>query len=342
MSSNSINNINLLALYEQEEKLRSRKFFNTADIIPYLMIPSLVYTLINMLVAQFIKDVLLNSFILVLSYVGLLFAVSYMILHYKNAKCNKKNFILSGKEVSIAFSFILMLNSIYLSVQGLYKGDKSILIMLMTNIMLYVGFVVSLEDIFEIKRKRDFLCCFFKPFRDIGVKKSDWWKIGIGIIVIVGYSFFSYYITAIFVVLFIVIMIFVLVLNKFRDNKLELFGNQIITEFKNKRVFILQIGADYVIMKTINKLLDNSLPVYHSGKEAFDNKYDVIVVLNTLRKKEKYMSEIKKLNKCLMKNAIIIDPFVYKKRRSFLSAWFGLPLTMQIWDSTDEYIKALD
>ncbi len=87
--SNTVININMLVLYDQEEKNHLRKIFNAADIMPILIIPSLVYVFINILVAQYLKDALLNSLIMFLSYVTLLLVVSYVVLHYKKLNALK-------------------------------------------------------------------------------------------------------------------------------------------------------------------------------------------------------------------------------------------------------------
>ena len=343
MREESITKIDLLSFEKERGKNNTAKFSNIGEVSWRLFIPSCLYTALSVIIttvlAEYISNVL-SAFLTLAAYIVLLFSVSWLVLTYRN-NCSEENFKLEKEHITAIFDIILLINAAYLLLSGLLIDSNIAYNMCLTNLTLYIGFAVSLDDLFDAKNFIGILCCFCSPFSKIKLNKKIWLIIGSVAFYIVLIQILCAYIIPliIFCVILIILLLSLIFFNKIRKEKLKKFSHELVNLFEDNNVLILQIGADYVVIKSIEKALNTQMVISEISRINID-KYNTVVVLNTLRKKEHYVDYLNQISDIIERDGVIIDPFITKQqRRSFLSAWFGIPISLTMWNSADEYIK---
>ncbi len=331
MREESIMKIDLLSFEKESGKNNTTRFLNIGEVFWRLSIPSCLYTAFSVTVTNLLAECISNvwsTLLMLAAYVALLFAVAWLVLAYKN-NCSEGNFNLEKEHISAIFDMVLLINAAYLLLSGLLKGSNIAYNMCLTNLTLYIGFAVSLDDLFDAKNIMGILRCFYSPFSKIKLNKKLWLIIGMVAFTIVLFQILCAYIIplVIFYVILMVLLLSLILLDKNRKEKLEKFNNELVNLFENNNVLILQIGSDYVVIKSIKKTLGTQTSINEISKSSID-KYNTVIVLNTLKKKEDYICYLNQINDIVEPDGVIIDPFITKQqRRSFLASWFGIPVS---------------
>lgn len=312
------------------------KLANTGELFSFFVIFPFVYTFLTIIINEKIADTLFNAVAnLILNILMLLFP-SFVVLQYKK---KNKEVNLSGKEISTIFTLCIAMNVVYLI--SLCVKDVSSAMILVINLTLYVGFAVSLEDAFNIKRKREILFCFFKPLADFGIQKNDWLKVAIAVVLLSIMPWIDFRILVlIFIVLFCTIFIAASVLQQIRKRSVSIFCKEIIKFSGNKHVLLLRFGPSNAGIKRIIETFDSLEE--KSEKYICRKKYDALVILNTLTKIENSIPYIENMCKQLKPDGKIIDPFISKNnKRCFLFYWFGIPTSFFEHKKQKKYLNIL-
>lgn len=92
----------------------------------------------------------------------MLVVVAILVLLYKNnvVKKTRHEFILSSDEIADLFIYILVFITLYWFIYGIIKANEEALVMGAVSATLFVGFSISLKEIFEIEKIRH----IYKPF----------------------------------------------------------------------------------------------------------------------------------------------------------------------------------
>lgn len=237
---------------------------------------------------------------------------------------------------------VLLINAAYLLLSGLLKDSNIAYNMCLTNLTLYIGFAVSLDDLFDAKNFMGILSCFSSPFSKIKINKRIWLIIGTVAFSIVLFQILCAYIIPliIFYVILIILLLSLILLNKIRKEKLKKFSNELVNSFEDNNVLILQIGTDYIVVKSIEKTLGAQTAINEISQINID-KYNTVVVLNTLRKKEDYSCYLNQVSDIIEPDGVIIDPYITKQqKRCFLASWLGIPISkMGTEHSIEEYLQ---
>lgn len=312
------------------------KLANTGDLFSFFIIFPFVYTLFTIIINEKIADSLLNTVANLILNIFMLLFPSFVVLSYKK---KNKEVNLSGKEISTIFTLSIAMNVVYL-ISYCVKDISSAMI-LVINLTLYTGFAVSLEDAFSIKRKREFLFCFFKPLFDFGIRINDWWKVAIAVVLLSVIPWIDFRILVlIFIVLIFTILVVASVLQKIRKRSVSIFCNEIIKFSENKHVLLLRFGPSNAGIKRIIETFDSLEE--KSVKHICRKKYDALVILNTLTKIEDSIPYIENMCKQLKPDGKIIDPFISKNnKRCFLFYWFGIPASFFEHKKQKKYLNIL-
>lgn len=346
MSEESITKIELLSFEKESGKNSTAKFLNIGEVSWRLFIPSGLYTVLSVIIttvlAEYISNTL-SAFLALVAYILLLFTVSWLVLTYRS-NCSEGNFKLEKEHITAIFDVVLLINAAYLLLSGL-SGDSNIAYnMCLINLTLYIGFAVSLDDLFDAKNFIGILRCFYSPFSKIKLNKKMWLIIGSVALSIVLFQKLCTYTTALIIIsiIFIIILLSLISLDKFRKERLSNFSSELVTLFQKNKVLLLQIGTDYVVIKSIKNALDTQTEINEISQISVD-KYNMIIVLNTLRKKEDYICYLNQITEVIEPDGVIIDPFITRKqKRSFLASWFGIPLFNYKIKGKQNYSKIFD
>ena len=346
MSEKSITKIDLLSFEKENGKNNTAKFLNIGEIFWRLSIPGCLYTAFSVTVTNLLAECISNvwsTLLMLVAYVVLLFAVAWLVLAYKN-NCSEESFKLEKEHITAIFDMVLLINAVYLLFSGLLKDSNIAYNMCLTNLTLYIGFAVSLDDLFDAKNFMGILRCFYSPFSKIKLNKKIWLIIGTVALSMVLFQKLCAYTTALIVIciILIIILLSLISLDKFRKERLSSFSSELVTLFQKNKVLLLQIGTDYVVIKSIKKALDTQTAINEISRINID-KYNMVVVLNTLRKKEDYICYLNQISEVIEPDGVIIDPFITRQqKRSFLASWFGIPLFNYKIKATQDYSKIID
>ena len=140
--------------------------------------------------------------------------LAWLILAYKN-NCSEGNFKLEKEHITAIFDMVLLINAAYLLLSGLLKDSNIAYNMCLTNLTLYIGFAVSLDDLFDAKNFMGILSCFSSPFSKIKINKRIWLIIGTVAFSIVLFQILCAYIIPliIFYVILIILLLSLILLN---------------------------------------------------------------------------------------------------------------------------------
>lgn len=323
---------------EEGKKLRAQETMNELEISGWLLVLSMVYTA----VCWFFKN---SQVIALIAYVMLLVAVSWTLFRIKKRvyERDEEGFVLSEKRASALFTLLLLGNSLYFFMCWLRDKDSSSLSMAIINAMLYIGFAVSLEGLFKIKRWWEVFRCFYAPFTDFCRGCRDLIKIIVATIIIILLVLANS--GAIMIAIFIVevvMLIAVYCLVKYRKESLREFCEFVVSISRGKHVLIWEMGGSSIVRKGIQKGLldindgDSLVPIDNIDTA---DKWDVVIVLNSIHKKIAYLPSISKLSSIIAKDGVVVDPFISnEKGRRFLRSWLGIPSRKTKAISVEEYM----
>lgn len=324
-------------MYENEG-FPSNRFMNIMDIIPAALTIFVLYPLAYELLSIIkLHNALVNIFMLFV-YIIMLLLASKSIQKRKNNKSHSNDFELNGEEISAVFNLILLLHTLCFSVLGVFKGDTSYLTMASLSITLYVGFTVSIEELFS--GKSNFCRLLLKPFSTLRITKRDWWKIAIIIFLTIAYTLFIPYIL-ILVVFSLIIFVIMISCGK---KKAQSYVKEIMEANDMKDILIVHIGAENAMTKTIMRTFTKTDKTNEITEQQLkQHTYDTIIVLNTITKR-KFLTQCKhKLQINFKEKTYVFDPFINKKaKRSVFSSWFCLHPSSKKWCSIKEYIKIFE
>ena len=344
MREKSITKIDLLSFEKESGKNNTAKILNIGEVFWRLSIPSCLYTAFSVTITNLLAERISNvwsTLLMLVAYVVLLFAVAWLVLAYKN-NCSEGIFKLEKEHITAIFDMVLLINVAYLLLSGFSRGSNIAYNMCLTNLTLYIGFAVSLDDLFDAKNYMDILRSFYSPFSKIKLNKKTWLIIGTVAVTIVLFQILCAYIIplVIFYVILTILLLSLILLDKTRKEKLKKFNYELVNLFGDNNVLILQIGTDYVVIKSIEKAIGTQIAIKEISQSSID-KYNTVVVLNTLKKKEDYICYLNQINDIVEPDGVIIDPFITKhQKRSFLASWFGFPVSKVVKGrSVKEYLQ---
>lgn len=319
-------------------------------ILGYLILPiilkdnfliPMITTIENKIHIPELDSVILNFFLLVF------YLLTIYVTYRRIKKFYKKNRNTSfnGTEISAIFNISILLNipcvfAIFLSSYiKSFSNDifrSYCLSIIISSLLLYLGFIFPLDDIFSGTPTHKFHYFFIKPFKDVGVKFSL-----VFLIITVVYSIFlscnDKIQCKIIFGLLIIIIIFVFVVfifEKIRSKRIIKF----IESFKsNSKTLILILGEDILWTER----LSNKIHPEKLEKLDFRKKYDTVIVID--RRSEKTKICFPNLNKFTKASTQIFDPFVNnkKQKKSFFAAWCGYPFLRKYKFTRNEYLKLL-
>lgn len=331
---------------DKEGKIKTQKMLNITDLYPCLMIYWIAYNILNTYIPKYFTEIV-SAMLSVVMY-SLLLIISSISVYRIKLKIQRKrheDFLLEPSQIAALFALTFLINAIYFFALYIFEQDSSMLIMTITNITLYIGFAVSLEELFNIKSIWDIGKCFLSPFTRSGFTKSDWWKFGLIIILIVLSAFISVYNTLVFVLLVAGFLAFFIVLSKIRKRALRLFCENITPILKDESVLVWQKGNINIVSKAIKHiLLDLNIPFepLYSENDVSTQEYNTIIILNSMNNKNDDMTHIEYLNKWSMKETVIIDPFMSKQmKKKNICSWLSIPNTKPLQFTLNHYLTAL-
>lgn len=337
--------IDLISFKKEYGKNKTETILNIGELLWKLPILICFYTTVCTMTTEVLTNYISNiwvSLVGLISNIGLLVGMAILVRGY--IKCySKKESKLKIEQIMAIIDMTLLIHATYFLVAGILKDSSISFGMALTNITLYIGFAVSLEDLLDIKSLKDFLCCFYKPFSNIKLSKKWWLTISIFFILIVLFLILCLYkFTLIIVcVLLIVLLLSSIVLSTVRKNRLKKFADYLAAIFPENNVLILQIGADYVVIKSLIKIWVQQYLV----DDVYDphiEKYDMIVILNSLSNKSDYICYFEQIKDKVKRDAIIIDPFLNKRgKKKKIAAYLGIPVSTNSKYSTEEYFEIL-
>lgn len=332
---------------DKEGKIKTQKILNITDLYPCLMIYWIAYNILNTYIPKYFTEIV-SAMLSVVMYSLLLIisSISVYRIKLKIQRKRHKDFLLEPSQIAALFALTFLINAIYFFALYIFEQDSSMLIMTITNITLYMGFAVSLEELFNIKSIWDIGKCFLSPFARSGFTKSDWWKFGLTIILIVLFAFISVYNTLVFVLLIAGFLAFFIVLSKIRKRALRLFCESITPILKDESVLVWQRGNINIVSKAIKHiLLDLNIPFepLHSENDVSTQEYNTIIILNSMNSKNDDLIYIEHLNKWITKETAIIDPFISKQmKKKNICTWLSIPNTHPQFLTLNKYLIALN
>lgn len=325
-------NFNILKVY-RNEKFPSNKFMNIMDVGSRALIIFYIYPLVSWVLSQIItQDIILNIIVLVTNIIMLLCASKAI---QKNKKNSTNEFVLGKKEISAVFNLTLLFNTVCFSALGFIEDETIYFSMASLQLILYVGFTISLEELFDDNNK--FLNLLCQPFLDLGITKKDWWKLLIVIVLTVVYLRFLPYSIAAF--LFMLALFIIMI--SYSKKKAKYYAEEIKRTNDISNTLIIHIGAENAVTKAIiNEFVEiKEINVQQLNSYA----YDSVMFLSTTKNNDMIEQCINYIPKTTLTDDIIIfDPFVNKKgKRSFILSWLCLRPCLIKWQSIDEYKNVL-
>ncbi len=338
MSRKNDKKVEIIKVYENVTS-PSTKFMSILDIIPLSLITCTIYPLVYEIISPFnLHDAITNT-IMLFVYILMLWCASMFMNRMRKKRKGKDEFNLEKSEIAAVFNLMLLLNFICLLVLGFSKKDATYLTMATLSITLYVGFTISLGELFDKNRQNNLFIQLLTPFFDLGITKRDLWKLFITIGFAIVYMFLQYVVLCI-VVISAIIFIILMVCGK---RNAQSFGNEIAEAIDDEKILIVHLGAENSVTKTILKTIEKQYKVKDVTEQNFEQcKYDIIIVLNTLYRKDLYKLWLSNIEIILNHNGSIIDPFIDKKaKRRFLLSWFCIRPTLNRKMSAEEYMTIL-
>lgn len=360
MMDTTTNICHLLIKHEKEAKDFYQKITSNSKLIIWLSIPCFVYLVLNIIVIVFGEYFKFDIFTVLLPFIFYIIPLFSISLIYSKVISSIKKDI--GYEIEIngvnlahiytIFLFTIALYFFFVTIAELLGMDGITAIreydwisakMEIISLTLYVGFVVSLEDLFNKKDYSKVCIAFLKPFVKLGIPKK--YIIG-GLLVIIALAFAGVLVWAWFGMMIVVFGFLGMIgfIDRHRKTCLNKFGLQIQKITKESDVLIFQLGADYIVKKHIGEFLKESEIEITEEREdfIFTHKFDTIIVLNSIHKEDKFLYELEKIKAILKDSGTIIDPFVTNnKKRNFLASWFGIPNAYSNEFILDEYFQML-
>ena len=342
--------IDHLIKYANDGESKKRRFLDSMHIIVWLAFPWLIYMVVLALVNE-INCTLANMGATLITYIVLLSIIRIVANSMENEKNNiaKRNVDFTAEEIASIFEIFLCASAFYFSCSALFGWNSIPAEMAIANLTLYVGFVVSLEDLVRKddeteQKKKAFIV--LKPFYLMNVSLK--YAIICGVIFMVvsaaSASIRGYQILLALILLLAIVMLIMIRVKKVR---LARFGQKVSVIIEHKRVLLLQIGADYVVKEAIEKAVGvTTIELVKVVDDTIDSaKYDVVIVINYLsdNRDNMYLPELRKVQNMLAEDGVIIDPFITRrKKRSFVSAWLGIPRAKVQQYSVEDYLGIFD
>lgn len=309
------------------------KFWNGVDVFMRVFIPIMLYSTVNIITELVFHDKW-SRFVPLLTYIFLLFSISFFIMRYKN-KGNQKIKLLEIEMIEI-IKLALAVNGIYFFCSGIRDDAQDAFYLAATNFSLYLGFTISLEQLLKVKTWKDIVRCFLEV-----LPKKNFTLVMLSLCSVFGVLGICSKKTFVFVLMIIVCIfsiILLLALYAWRRREIELMCEKLVNEYSKKRILILHAGGNFAILKKIKEIII-SLKDIDSLKENI-NQYDVVVVLDTFYGEDKKKVVLDSIKMSLKKNGLIIAPFIGKnKKRSIFRAWVGAPKHDTKFKSIEEFVK---
>ena len=338
MSPKTDKKVEIIKVYENV-KSPSTKFMSILEIIPLSLITCTIYPLAYEIISLFNLHNAITNTIMLFVYILMLWCASIFINSMRKKRKGKDEFNLEKSEIAAVFNLMLLLNFICLLVIGFSKKDATYLTMATLSITLYVGFTISLEEVFDNDVKSKIFLQLLCPFSDLCIGMRDWWKV---FIVISFAVIYMYHPVIVLVLIVVVTAVFVLAIFYGKNNARN-FGEQIIKMIHGDKITIVHIGAENAVTKAFLKTIAKDCEISEIQEKCFQQSdHHVLIIVNTINNKELYLPWLKNIENGLSKNCIIIDPFISKKnKRSMLSSWFFLKPSFKKWTVMQDYINSI-
>ena len=170
--------IDLISFEKEHGKNKTEMVLNIGELFWKLPILICFYTAMCTMTTDVLPNYISNicvSLINLMSNIALLVGMAILVRGYIKGH-SKEESKLKIEQIMAIIDITLLIHATYFLIAGILKDSGISLGMALTNITLYIGFAVSLEDLLDIKSLKDFLCCFYKPFSNIKLSKK-WWLI---------------------------------------------------------------------------------------------------------------------------------------------------------------------
>lgn len=309
------------------------KLWDRAEVFIHVFVPIIFYTALNTIIENIFRGKW-GEFFPLATYTLLLFGISFFVMKYR--KRRNKVFKLTEVEIVEIVKIVLALNGTYFFFAGIRDNGGDAFAMAATNIALYLGFVISLEQLVNVKTWKDIVKCF------LNILPKKQFSLPMLIFCFV-FGFVGFYLDKLMVCIllsiisvFTVTFVVMFVLCMWRKNAINNMCEKMVHRYNNKKMLILHAGVNQVILRKVIKEI-TSIREITSLKEN-KNYYDVVVVLNTFSGRDKKLEIFDRIRIALKTDGIIADPFLCShKKRSKFCAWFGIPKSLTEFNSIDEY-----
>ncbi len=340
---------------EDEEK-RQQLFIFESPIYFVLYIPFVVYILINVLISslssigiKFLTDTSGLGFSL-LNYLFLLKMVSFVHSHIKAKLVEKcaQDILISPEKLSDFSVLSLAYMAVYWGILGLIEGyrdgDWVSLEVSFLTITLYVGFTISLSDLFDNQQCPSLWHGLAMPFRRTRISFSVAVASLVFLIAVLAENLWSFLIFIYWIIIMIFLVVMVLLI-KNNARRLPIWANDLAIFLKDKKTLIYQFGTDSAMKHKLEAALEKmGIKIVNINiGDLSTPTYDTVIILNSLIKSEQTLSLIKDLDSILNDESVIVDPFITRrKRRCKLAAALGFPYSTITGVSLKEHLTIIE
>ena len=340
---------------EDEEK-RQQLFIFESPIYFVLYIPFVVYILINVLISsvssigiKFLTDTSGLGFSL-LNYLFLLKMVSFVHSHIKAKLVEKcaQDILISPEKLSDFSVLSLAYMAVYWGILGLIEGyrdgDWVSLEVSFLTLTLYVGFTISLSDLFDNQQCPSLWHGLAMPFRRTRISFSVAVASLVFLIAVLAENLWSFLIFIYWIIILIFLVVMVLLI-KNNARRLPIWANDLAIFLKDKKTLIYQFGTDSAMKHKLEAALEKmGIKIVNINiGDLSTPTYDTVIILNSLIKSEQTLSLIKDLDSVLNDESVIVDPFITRrKRRCKLAAALGFPYSTITGVSLKEYLTIIE
>lgn len=323
-----------------------RKISSSASVISRLFIPWLIYMAVTAIVNE-IDNTVISLGASFIAYIILLVIIPKApgVSKKGSEGVEKGAECYNAKEIACIFEVFLCASAFYFVCYALLGENSPSAEIAITNMILYVGFAVSLEDLVNKEGPQKRWILFVEPFRRLNIRGKHVVLAGLALGLLAVVCFHKWTCIAICVLAFL-FLLFVLWLDKYRTQSLRNFGKNMLPVIEKKNVLLLQVGTDYVMKKAITEVAGSDRIEENLRADAVLDtlKCDVVIVLNSMAKKHRcmYLSELRKVKSVLDENGVVIDPFITKRnKRSAARAWLGIPCAVMRWFPAEAYLRMI-
>ena len=162
--------IDLLTFEKDIQKRSMEKWEDIFSLFSMFVIPMILYYIFCRVISEFNCSLAFSVFLSLLGYIFLLLSIPWVMKCYK--RFVSREIPLQTNELVALFCFYLLFSAIIFIEEGILKNKDIWIYAALTNLLLYIGFTVSLDDLFNMKRYRELLNSLIKPFWGIGLNKK--------------------------------------------------------------------------------------------------------------------------------------------------------------------------